>query len=40
MRLLAADTELAAPFHWITDPDLNPALFFSGFRDANKKFFI
>ncbi len=24
------------PYHWITDPDLDPFLVFSGFQDANK----
>jgi hypothetical protein len=26
------------PYNWITDLDPDPALFFSGFHDANKKY--
>jgi hypothetical protein len=25
------------PYHWITDTDPDPDLFFSGFQDANTK---
>jgi hypothetical protein len=32
------------PYHWITNPDLDPApdpgLFFSGFQDANEKLLL
>jgi hypothetical protein len=28
------------PHHWITDSDPVPTLFFSGFQDANKKYFF
>jgi hypothetical protein len=38
MQCTGSVTFLNGPYHGVTDPD--PALFFSGFQDANKNKFL